>query len=110
MTVISSPAESLVSFQAQAADSLQAPRARPRCDLPDPAPRPHERGVRLQRLLVGAPARRDLVLVVGSPHRDRGRRHDPQRRQQADARRNPDSSHRGLAPLKTDPPVPDPDH
>ena len=53
LTVISSPAESLVSFQAQSADSIQAPSPSA-LDLPDSAPRPHERGVRLQRLLVGA--------------------------------------------------------
>ena len=36
MTVISSPAESLVSFQAQSADSVQAPRTRPRWTCPTP--------------------------------------------------------------------------
>ncbi len=36
LTVISSPAESLVSFQAQSADSLQNPRARPRWTCPTP--------------------------------------------------------------------------
>ena len=36
LTVISSPAESLVSFQAQSADSVQAPRTRPRWTCPTP--------------------------------------------------------------------------
>ena len=40
LTVISSPAESLVSFQVQSADSLQNPRGRPRSTWPTPRHEP----------------------------------------------------------------------